>query len=340
MLRFPIMIYLLALICGCSGFDSTDADKGLICGSMLSESREPFPDVTTPPLSLSGAAQRDPDGSIVVVINPMVRGSTSVIAPPWASEKIEFKLDGMPLKPETLRISKDELAIPLDIVTVIDTSQSMFWAIEGVKKSIRGFRDTLSAAGYSVRLAGVEFGDRVRSISDFGNMDKFEKWANGLEAQGGGDRPESSLDAILEAWQTIRFARGAQRIILLVTDSGFHEKSDQSSCSEYNLSDLQMNLRGKVMPVVFEGRIDQGVGTGVSPKKITDALGGMYFYLDAKSDELAVQFEISLGKKLSELLSNTLVARFAGSPESANADDVEVLLDWGGETFSQSLLIE
>jgi Mg-chelatase subunit ChlD len=126
-----------------------------------------------------------------------------------------------------------------DIMFVLDCTGSMKGEIEAIKDTIMDFADTIQSEGIRVRVGLVEFRDRLnreehRVINFDGepftaNPTLFRSEVAKLQAGGGGDEPESSLDAILLALNQ-PFTTGANKVIVLVTDAPPHipDKDAQS----------------------------------------------------------------------------------------------------------------
>ncbi|MBA4186799.1 MAG: hypothetical protein C0467_02150 [Planctomycetaceae bacterium] len=117
-----------------------------------------------------------------------------------------------------------------DIVFVLDVTSSMQWAIDDLKNGIGKFANTLAKARIDYRLGLVTFrdvtvpGEKVEVVM-FGNDEVFT--ADGIDfrervgtfrASGGGDIPESSLEAIAAATQ-MPLRKSATKVLLLITDA-------------------------------------------------------------------------------------------------------------------------
>lgn len=125
-------------------------------------------------------------------------------------------------------ISKQRKA---DIVFVLDCTHSMQGEIDAVKDAIADFADTIEAEAVRARVGLIEFRDRLireehRVITFNGqpftsDPKLFRQQIAHLRAHGGGDLPESSLDAVMLALQQ-PFAPEANKVIVLVTDAPPH----------------------------------------------------------------------------------------------------------------------
>lgn len=118
-----------------------------------------------------------------------------------------------------------------DIMFVLDCTESMDGEIEAIKDAIIDFTESIESEGVRARVGLVEFRDRFcqeqqRVLTFNGEVftrdtEAFRREVAKLEAYGGGDWPESSLDAIVLALGQ-PFTPTASKIIVLVTDAPPH----------------------------------------------------------------------------------------------------------------------
>jgi len=124
---------------------------------------------------------------------------------------------------------------PVDIVFVLDLTESMQPYIDAVKQNMINFAQDLAQNHRDYRLGLVTFEDYVVSAYPDCNCDysktmtadaqKFTDWVGTLHAGGGGDIPEDQLDALAYA-ATLPFRPDAQGIIILITDAPPHVAGD------------------------------------------------------------------------------------------------------------------
>ena len=124
---------------------------------------------------------------------------------------------------------------PVDIVFVLDVTESMQPYIDAVKQNIIAFANDLGANNRDFRLGLVTFEDYVISQYPDCNCEyrdkmtpdvrKFIGWVDKLRAGGGGDIPEDQLDGLAYA-ATLPFRPDAQGIVILVTDAPPHVAGD------------------------------------------------------------------------------------------------------------------
>jgi hypothetical protein len=124
---------------------------------------------------------------------------------------------------------------PVDIVFVMDITESMQPYIDAVKQNMITFANDLASNNRDYRLGLVTFEDYV--VSEYpdcncqyrntmtSNVNKFIGWVGTLHAGGGGDIPEDQLDALAYAAK-FPFRPDAQGIVILITDAPPHVAGD------------------------------------------------------------------------------------------------------------------
>jgi Mg-chelatase subunit ChlD len=122
-----------------------------------------------------------------------------------------------------------------DVVFVLDVTGSMQWAIDGVRNGIGRFAGDLARNQIDYRIGLVAFRDltypederkglKLMEVLKFkgepftSDADAFRSEVAKLRADGGGDTPESSLEAVGEACR-LPLRKGATRVLLLITDA-------------------------------------------------------------------------------------------------------------------------
>ena len=116
-----------------------------------------------------------------------------------------------------------------DVVFVLDVTASMQWAIDDLRNGIGSFARSLEKSNIDFRLGLVTFqditipGEKI-TVVQFkggpftGDSETFREAMAGLKASGGGDIPETSLEAIAEA-VTMPYRKDATKVLLLITDA-------------------------------------------------------------------------------------------------------------------------
>src|SRR5258708_25196881 len=134
---------------------------------------------------------------------------------------------------------------PVDIVFVMDVTESMQPYVDAVKQNVISFAHDLQSNSRDYRLGLVTFEDYVISKEPDCNCayrDKFTSdvktftdWVGSLHAGGGGDIPEDELDALAYA-SKFPFRPEAEGIIIIVTDAPPHHAGDGSANSAHDQS--------------------------------------------------------------------------------------------------------
>jgi VWFA-related protein len=145
-------------------------------------------------------------------------------------ENVEVQEDGQ--KVQVVDFRGEEQGRPVDIVVVFDITESMQPYIDAMKEATIDFADRLAKANRDYRLGLVTFEDYVvREDTVFTRSAReFKSWVGALQAGGGGDIPEDSLDALVIA-SRFPFRPEAQAVVVLITDAPNHYRGDGSEKS-------------------------------------------------------------------------------------------------------------
>jgi Mg-chelatase subunit ChlD len=118
-----------------------------------------------------------------------------------------------------------------DVLFVLDTTGSMQGEIDAIRDVITDFADEIESDGVRLRVGLLAFRDRLideePEVLQFDGSPftedprAFRREVSRLEATGGGDIPESSLDALMLALRQ-PFAPDRNKAIVLVTDAPPH----------------------------------------------------------------------------------------------------------------------
>ena len=142
----------------------------------------------------------------------------------------------------------------VDIMFVLDVTNSMNEEINGVEQGIQSFAQELSSKELDSQVGLIAFGDRSigeepKILSFEGsaftaNNDLFSDQVGGLAQVYGGDDPESSLDGIALASRQ-SFRSDSTKVILLITDA------------PPKIPDLEMSSLAQTADVLLENKINQ-----------------------------------------------------------------------------------
>ncbi|MFP4459107.1 MAG: T9SS type A sorting domain-containing protein [Candidatus Zixiibacteriota bacterium] len=137
-----------------------------------------------------------------------------------------------------------EFTEELDVIFAMDTSGSMYGEIAEVRATISDITFALDSVGSDYKLGSTTFGDGV-NIWDFDrttpgvqptdDQSIFQIMVDGTGASGGGDWPETSLDAINDAAFNYEWVLGRSRVILMFTDAPYHEDDWASDLEDEEL---------------------------------------------------------------------------------------------------------
>ncbi|NQX46017.1 S-layer homology domain-containing protein [Paenibacillus tritici] len=119
-----------------------------------------------------------------------------------------------------------------DIVFIIDTTGSMGDEILNVRNNVSAFVDVLKARGIAPYLGLVEYKDieddginttvvhKNGTRNWFSDIEHYKTTINALDADGGGDNPESAVDA-LETARLLDMRASAEKFFILITDAEY-----------------------------------------------------------------------------------------------------------------------
>ena len=115
--------------------------------------------------------------------------------------------------------------------------------IDAMKSKVEDLTNTIKASGMDANYSLVSFKDSV-SVKTKWTKDQvtIKKNVDALYAEGGGDEPEDSMDAI-EAVLSMGFRPDAQKVILVITDAHAHYKNDNSGFSNCTKEEIEQDLR-------------------------------------------------------------------------------------------------
>jgi hypothetical protein len=296
------------------------------CGTW-SGPRNPSPAPEPTDAKIHGRAARLDSDIVAVSLAPLVDVRANAVVD-WSEAGVTVTGSASGALDCELRAVADATAPEaVDIVFVLDTTGSMLWAIDGVRSGIEAFVSTLEGFNVDARVGGVEFGDEVRTSVPIGDIPAFRVWLDHMTATGGGDTPENPLDAV-EVANGFAFRENALRYMIVVTDTGMHERTDGTDCSETTLRSTQAALDPNVFVAVVHPNI--GSPAGVHPRELTRALGGLFVALGSST---TVDFDISLDTPADDVLGSIAVLTCAGAGDS---DSVEVAATVNGEPTTTS----
>ena len=128
--------------------------------------------------------------------------------------------------------------IPVDIVFVIDSTASMSMPIHNLAKNVKSFADNLSSHNVNANFGLVQYKDitvegpeSTKVASNYyddwfwssmpSELDSFRDAIENIYADGGGDEPESAIDALETARNIGYMRRNVNKFFILITDASF-----------------------------------------------------------------------------------------------------------------------
>lgn len=191
-----------------------------------------------------------------------------VISPQLAPGAEEGRAEGRgSVAPDLARSISERMAAlqrgrRADIAFVLDCTASMQGEIDAIKDAITGFADSIRQDGVRARVGLVAFRDRLideeQQILLFNGEPltddpaAFRAEVSRLFASGGGDEPESSLDAVMLAL-TLPFAPDASKVIVLITDAPPHIPDKETRGIEEVIGAMREAGVGQVYTVMRTG---------------------------------------------------------------------------------------
>lgn len=187
----------------------------------------------------SVAPDADHPGWVLITLSALINGTDGKPVTGLTSSNFEVYEDDIRRTPVEVKAMEGSNS-KADIAFAIDSTGSMSGAIDGVKDSVTAFVDYLLGKGIDAKLAGVAFWDKVGydlggtpppnlgvfSADLHASASEFKSWVGTLEADGGGDTPEVSVDAIHELNSRVNWRPDAQHIVVAITDATSHQRGD------------------------------------------------------------------------------------------------------------------
>ena len=148
-------------------------------------------------------------------------------------------------------MSAESAQTKVDIVFVIDSTGSMSSAIRGVKTNVAAFAQHLAGKGLTLRLGLIDYRDITCDGSDstvihkvnsspWMNIDGFLSELSKVSVDGGGDYPETPIDALgyLTNGSAINWSSDAYKFAILITDASYKNDNTHSISDMTAMTDL------------------------------------------------------------------------------------------------------
>lgn len=190
------------------------------------------------------------------------------------------------------KLPKVQKRFATDIVVVFDCTASMGPHIQALKKTVSGFSQDLEDNNIDCRLGLVEYRDlkigEETLVHGFANSpETFRSWVGRLTDSGGGDEPESAIDALYSA-MGMDFRSEATRIIVLITDASAHDPGENGK----TMNDVIASVKAQKIIVYVIGPDLPGY------RSLSDCMGGILFSISRDPDEFR-RIVKSLGASIS-----------------------------------------
>jgi Mg-chelatase subunit ChlD len=176
------------------------------------------------------AFDRRSDGSRTEKLDEFATPGPVKLSWTWPSkDSIDFRVvfrGGMMRAAEQKMMAVGDVSNAIDIVFIMDSTRSMTPFIDGLKQNCIEFAETVNREGHDCRLGLVGFGDvdlnePIEVFPPTADLQLFRDRIGNLEVTGGGDNPESSVEALQRAL-TIPYRENARVCMVHITDAGCH----------------------------------------------------------------------------------------------------------------------
>jgi len=185
----------------------------------------------------------------------------------------------------------------LDLFIVLDCTSSMGPVFKKLQKILREFFGELGGAGIDFAATLIEFRD-LKTMHEpilihgpTSSVTELKRVISGLRDEGGGDEPESQIDAMAKVTE-LGLRPGATRVAVLITDATPHDP-DASGLTMPEL--VELLARHRVVSYV--------VGPDIPKyRSLAESFGGIHFNLE---DDPAgfKKVILTLGKSISETVA-------------------------------------
>ena len=187
-----------------------------------------------------------------------------------------------------------------DVVFVIDTTGSMSGAIAGVKSNINTFASKLvSDYNIDVNFALIDYRDitvdgtgstvlrKNLSSNWYTSVSTFTNAVNALRVSGGGDTPETPIDA-LEIARTLDWRGDAVKFVVLVTDANY-KNNNTSGIADMNEMSRKLIDSGIITSAIsrYEDDYDE----------LTTPSGGLFGYIYGDFSNILLQLAEMVGEE-------------------------------------------
>ncbi len=173
---------------------------------------------------------------------------------------------------------------PLDIAFVIDSTGSMWDEIEEVKENVTALVEQIGAIDPDYRLALVDYKDSPDEESDYQSrldvnfttdIPTLDRELAALEAEGGGDTPESVYSGLMTALG-LDWRAGSKKIVVQIGDAPAKDPEPITGFTLHTIQAKALSLDPATIDTIQSGEEEE---TAASFAAISAATGGQYLQL-------------------------------------------------------------
>lgn len=235
-----------------------------------------------------------------------------------------FLIDVLELRTYYLLEGIDTRKVICDVVFVVDTTGSMSGMINNTMQGIIRAANLTKEFGLDIRYALVDYKDIYEDGIPSQNLgwcvteDEFVEEIQKLNITGGGDIPESTVDA-LETARLSEFRSSAMKSIILVTDASYKEGTNYEG-----LSSMEEEIERLVEDEI---KVSVLTTTYVSDyyNELVEHTGGQMFDMNSDFAEPLVEVYTSVKEDAENYtwvrLADGTVVKLLVDPETASKDD-------------------
>lgn len=136
----------------------------------------------------------------------------------------------------------------VDLILLIDETASMVDNIRGIRAYFDLIFDAFERNKIDVNYGLVTFTDKTKTFGFTDDFGKFNNWLFKINVDHGGDLSEAGLDALMDAVNTFKFRKNAQRHFIYASDAAFHD-ADYDGKSRYSLDEVIATLQRNAVRV-------------------------------------------------------------------------------------------
>jgi len=229
-----------------------------------------------------------------------------------------------------------------DIVFVIDTTGSMSSTIYNVQENIVDFTDKLSTDyNVDVNFSLIEYRDIYEDGVDstilhknmssgwFTNVEVYKNAINSLTVDGGGDAPETPIDA-LEMARNSDWRSDTSKFVILVTDADYKNANSSGIEDMTEMTNLFVKDNINVSSICYSESIYS---------ELTDATDGLYGYIYGNFSEVLLGLADKIGIATNEDGDWVLLKNYEAVQLSGKIDEIaKIDSDNDGLTDKQELV--